>query len=34
MVFGADRIVGMIRSGVEVEDAVTGQITTRPLMTP
>ncbi|HON38681.1 MAG: dCTP deaminase domain-containing protein [Desulfomonilia bacterium] len=32
MVFGADRIVGMIRSGVEVEDAITGQITTRPLI--
>ncbi len=32
MVFGADRIVNMIRNGVEVEDAVSGQITTRPLI--
>jgi len=32
MVFGADRIVSMIRSGVEVEDAASGQITTRPLI--
>ncbi|MCK9262574.1 MAG: hypothetical protein WDA72_01045 [Desulfomonilia bacterium] len=32
MVFGADRIVSMIRCGVEVEDAVSGQITTRPLI--
>jgi deoxycytidine triphosphate deaminase len=32
MVFGADRIVSMINNGVEVEDAASGQITTRPLI--
>ena len=32
MVFGADKIVHMIRSGVEVEDASSGETTRKPLI--
>ncbi len=32
MVIGADRVVEMIRSGVEVEDHVTGSLVRRPLI--
>jgi len=32
MVLGADRIVEMIQTGVEVEDHATGRLTRKPLI--